>query len=115
MTQSPLDEKIYVSENEYLAERASYSASIHRHALSLLGMPVFIRLSIIVLIGLVATSARAADQAACLTRSEQRAAVASHQAIPLAQALKNRTRVRNGDVVRARLCRESDKLVYVLT
>ena len=78
-------------------------------------MPVFIRLSIIVLIGLVATSARAADQAACLTRSEQRAAVASHQAIPLAQALKNRTRVRNGDVVRARLCRESDKLVYVLT
>jgi len=78
-------------------------------------MPVFIRLSSIVLIGLGATSVRDADQAACLTRSEQRAAVASHQAIPLAQALKTRTRVRNGDVVRARLCRESDKLVYVLT
>jgi uncharacterized membrane protein YkoI len=79
-------------------------------------MPVFPRLSILILIGLMAASAHAADSPqACLSKSEQRAAVESHQAIPLAQAVKARTRVRHGDVVRARLCREGDKLVYVLT
>jgi uncharacterized membrane protein YkoI len=83
-------------------------------------MPVFPRLSTLILIGLIAgplaPSARAADSPeACLSKSEQRAAVASHEAIPLAKALKARTRVRHGDLVRARLCRDGDKLVYVLT
>jgi uncharacterized membrane protein YkoI len=79
-------------------------------------MPVFPKLSTLILIGLMAASAHAADgPTACLSKSEQRAAVASHEAIPLAKALKDRTRVRHGDLVRARLCREGDKLVYVLT
>jgi len=79
-------------------------------------MPVFPKLSTLILIGFMASSAYAGDgPGACLSKSEQRAAVASHTAIPLAKALKVRTRVRHGDLVRARLCRESDKLVYVLT
>jgi uncharacterized membrane protein YkoI len=79
-------------------------------------MPVFPRLSILILIGLMASSAHAAEGlASCLSKSEQRAAVASHEAVPLAKALKARTRVRHGELVRARLCREGDKLVYVLT
>jgi uncharacterized membrane protein YkoI len=79
-------------------------------------MPVFPKLATLILIGLMAASAHATDgPTACLSKSEQRAAVASHEAIPLAKALKDRTRVRHGDLVRARLCREGDKLVYVLT
>jgi uncharacterized membrane protein YkoI len=79
-------------------------------------MAIFPRLRIALLIGLMVCPAHAADAPeSCLSKSEQRAAVATHQAIPLAQALKTRTRVRHGDLVRARLCREGDKLVYVLT
>jgi len=80
-------------------------------------MPVFPRLSFVLLIGLAAFPAQAADVPghACLSKAEQRAAVASHKAIPLAKALKARTRVRHGDVVRAQLCQDGDKLVYVLT
>ena len=81
-------------------------------------MPVFPRLSFVLLIGLAASSAQAADipQHACLTKAEQRAAVASHKAIPLAQALKApRPRARHGEVVRARLCRNGDNLIYMLT
>jgi uncharacterized membrane protein YkoI len=79
-------------------------------------MPILPRLSAVALVGLIACSAQAADtQETCLSKSEQRAAVATHQAIPLATAVKARTRVRHGDVVRARLCRENGRLVYVLT
>ncbi len=81
-------------------------------------MSVFPRLQLaLLLVGLTTFAAQAADvsQQACLTKAEQRAAVAAHEAIPLAQALKTRKRVRHGDVVRARLCREGDQLVYVLT
>jgi uncharacterized membrane protein YkoI len=84
-------------------------------------MPVFPRLSFVLLIGLLiclaAFPAHAADVPghACLSKAEQRAAVASHKAIPLAKALKARTRGRHGDVVRARLCQDGDRLVYVLT
>ena len=78
-------------------------------------MPVFPRLSVLVLIGVTAVPAWAQSPQSCLSKAEQRAAVASHQAIPLSQALKNRTRVRHGEVLHARLCRDGDKLVYVLT
>jgi uncharacterized membrane protein YkoI len=80
-------------------------------------MPVFPRLSFVLLICLAAFPAQAADVPghACLSKAEQRAAVASHKAIPLAKALEARTRVRHGDVVRAQLCQDGDKLVYVLT
>ncbi len=81
-------------------------------------MPVLRRLSFALLFGLAAFSARAADapQHACLTKAEQRAAVASHSAIPLAKALKApRAHGRHAEVVRARLCHNGDKLVYMLT
>ncbi|MGC2641733.1 MAG: PepSY domain-containing protein, partial [Pseudolabrys sp.] len=52
----------------------------------------------------------------CLTRAEQRAAVVANRAISLAQAIKLLRQYRkHSEVVRARLCRRDDKLVYVLT
>lgn len=52
----------------------------------------------------------------CLSKAEQRAAVAAHRAIPLAEALKSpRIRAARAEIVRARLCRRGEGLVYVLT
>jgi hypothetical protein len=54
--------------------------------------------------------------AACLSKSEQRAAVASKSAMSLGDAIKSlRAHGRRAEVVRARLCRRDEKLVYVLT
>jgi len=81
-------------------------------------MPVFPKLTVVLLIGLLASAAQAADvqQHACLTKAEQRAAVASHKAISLAKAIKApRQHGRHAEVVRARLCHNGDKLFYVLT
>jgi uncharacterized membrane protein YkoI len=51
-----------------------------------------------------------------LTKAEQRAAVAASKAIRLTQAIKSlRSHGHHGDVVRARLCRHDETLVYVLT
>lgn len=89
-----------------------------RTLLGCLPMPVFPRLSSLLLFGLLASAAQATDvpPQACLTKAEQRAAVASHKAISLAQAIKApRQRARHGEVVRARLCHNGDKLYYVLT
>jgi uncharacterized membrane protein YkoI len=81
-------------------------------------MPVSRALSIILLTGLLAAPALAADppHKACLSKAEQRAAVAEHRAIPLAQAIKSlHAHGRRAELVRARLCRHGDGLVYVLT
>ena len=52
----------------------------------------------------------------CLNRTEQRAAVASHKAVPLAAAIKTlRERGHRPEVVRAALCNRGERLVYVLT
>ena len=52
----------------------------------------------------------------CLTRAEQRAAVAANKAVRLAQANKSaRNPGHRAEVVRARLCRHDEILVYVLT
>ena len=78
------------------------------------------RFTILVLLaGLFAAPARAADAPShdsCLTKAEQRAAVAANKAISLAQAIKYlREHRQYSEVVRARLCRHDQKLVYVLT
>lgn len=78
------------------------------------------RLAILVLsVALLAMPARAADAPShdsCLTKAEQRAAVAGNKAISLAQAIKLlREHRQYSEVVRARLCRHDQKLVYVLT
>src|SRR5215475_8242057 len=67
-------------------------------------------------IGLPAVAADAPHQESCLTRAEQRAAVDANRAISLAQAIKSLRQYRkHSEVVRARLCKRDEKLVYVLT
>jgi len=61
-------------------------------------------------------AADAPNQGSCLTRAEQRAAVAANQAISLGQAIKFlREQRKYSEVVRAHLCQRDGKLVYVLT
>lgn len=53
---------------------------------------------------------------ACLTKAEQRAAVAEKRAIPLAKAMQNRrAKGHFAELVRARLCQRDGRLVYTLT
>ena len=87
-------------------------------------MPVSRKFSSLILLGLavgapaLASSGMAADAAprTCLNKAEQRAAVASHQAVPLAQAIRSlHERGRRAEVVRAELCHRGGGLVYVLT
>jgi uncharacterized membrane protein YkoI len=57
--------------------------------------------------------AQAQERRQCLSRAEQRAAITDGVAIPLAkarQSIKGR-----GDLVRARLCHDSGRLIYLLT
>ena len=54
--------------------------------------------------------------AACLNKAEQRAAVAEHRAVPLAQAVKSlHAHGHRTELVRARLCQHGERLDYVLT
>ncbi len=81
-------------------------------------MPVSQPFSILLLSCLLVTPALAADrpQHACLSKAEQRAAVAEHRAIPLAQAVKAlHAHGRRAELVRARLCQHAGRLDYVLT
>ena len=81
-------------------------------------MPVSRLFPAVVALGLLAAPALAANppQSDCLNKAEQRAAVADKNAIPLARAIKTRREHgHQADLVRARLCRHGDKLVYVLT
>jgi uncharacterized membrane protein YkoI len=81
-------------------------------------MPVSRPVILTLLAGLLAAPALAADpqQHACLSKAEQRAAVAEHKAIPLAKAIKSRReKGHHAELVGARLCRHGDGLVYVLT
>jgi uncharacterized membrane protein YkoI len=61
--------------------------------------------------------AQAAEHArhSCLNKEAQREAVASRQAVALAQALRAARVKHKGELVRARLCRRPNGLVYVLT
>jgi len=82
-------------------------------------MPVSRLLPAILLLGNMGLSAMAAEASrhgSCLTKAEQRAAVDDHKAISLGQAIKSLRQYRkHSEVVRARLCRQNEKLVYVLT
>ena len=71
---------------------------------------------LLVALGTPATAADAPYAGSCLTKAEQRAAVAGNHAISMAQAIKSlREQRKHSEVVRAQLCRHDDKLVYVLT
>jgi uncharacterized membrane protein YkoI len=86
-------------------------------------MPVSRLFPAVALLGLLAVPALsvlalAADPPgrSCLSKAEQRAEVAAKKAIPLAQAIKSlRDHGHRADVVRARLCRRGETLVYLLT
>jgi uncharacterized membrane protein YkoI len=62
-----------------------------------------------------AGSAMAGELDGCLGPEQRRAAIVSRQAIPLGKVLRAAKAHLGGEVVRARLCREGDELVYVLT
>jgi len=62
-----------------------------------------------------AGSAVAGELDGCLSPEQRRAAIASRQAIPLGRALRAAKAHLGGEVVRARLCKEGNELVYVLT
>ncbi len=66
------------------------------------------------LILVMPTDAPAAERLRCLTRDQQRAAIADGRAVPLARAIRAVRRTPK-DVVRARLCEDSDRLIYLLT
>jgi uncharacterized membrane protein YkoI len=82
-------------------------------------MPAILRIVLLIALGLAASVAQAADppgRRACLTKAEQRAAVASRQAVPLTAAVKSAgEHIRRGELLRARLCHRGDGLVYELT
>jgi uncharacterized membrane protein YkoI len=81
-------------------------------------MPVSPRFLLVLCVGLFAAPGGAAELQphACLTKAEQRAAVAEHRAIPLAQAVKTlHARGHRAELVRAMLCRRGEGLAYVLT
>jgi len=65
------------------------------------------------LLAAVLTPAEAQERRQCLTRAEQRAAIVEGQAIPLAAA--RRMLRHRGELVRARLCHVSGRLIYLLT
>jgi hypothetical protein len=58
--------------------------------------------------------ARAAEPSHCFTGEEQRRAIAKGDAVPLAVVIRALHRAPR-DVVRARLCQEPERLVYMLT
>jgi len=81
-------------------------------------MPVLRHLILVLIACLFALPALAAElpQHACLSKAEQRAAVAEHRAIPLAEAVKIlHAHGHRAELVRARLCRHGEGLAYVLT
>jgi uncharacterized membrane protein YkoI len=67
------------------------------------------------LLAMLSLPAAAQEQPRCLSRAEQRAAIAAGQAISLATARQMLRQRMSGELVRARLCQESGRLVYRLT
>jgi uncharacterized membrane protein YkoI len=55
------------------------------------------------------------EQPRCLSRAEQRTAIADGQAIPLGVARRMLRQKMGGELVRARLCHETNRLIYLLT
>jgi len=59
--------------------------------------------------------AEAEPRMRCLTRDQQRTAITERRAVPLA-AVRKAVRARApGEMVRARLCQEPERLIYLLT
>jgi hypothetical protein len=63
---------------------------------------------------LMPLSGLAAEPAHCLTGAEERAALASGKAVPFAAVIRTLHRAPK-DIIGTRLCREGDRLIYLLT
>ena len=74
-------------------------------------MPAGIWLASAVTLAVLAADPVEADGPRCLTKEQQRAAIASGKAVRLGQAVKAVRR--RGEVVRARLCEGGTGLVYM--
>src|SRR5260370_10209444 len=62
----------------------------------------------------VPSNGLAAESLHCLTGDEQRAAIANGKTVPLATVIHTLHRAPK-DVIKAQLCQEPDRLIYVLT
>ncbi len=62
----------------------------------------------------VPSNGLAAESLHCLTGDEQRAAIANGKTVPLATVIHTLHRAPK-DVIKAQLCQESDRLIYMLT
>jgi uncharacterized membrane protein YkoI len=77
-----------------------------------------IPIAILVLVAPVlpmAAPASAAESVRCLSRNEQREAIKDGRAVSLAMAMHASRNRAPGELVRARLCLESGRLIYRLT
>jgi len=70
-------------------------------------------IALALMLAMLAAEPAAAAERHCLTKEQQRAAIASGKAVKLAVALK--AVKRRGEVVRARLCEDAERLIYMLT
>ena len=59
--------------------------------------------------------ASAAERLHCFSRNDQRTAIAEGRAVPLATAMRSLSNRGRGELVRARLCQDKERLVYQLT
>ena len=95
------------------------SCGIHRAIFKTAGMVRTLAIAVILAALPVAAMAAEKEARVCLGKTEQRAAISQSQAVTLAAAIRSaRGSVRGRgtrEVVRARLCRESNGLVYLLT
>src|SRR3954452_15039567 len=80
----------------------------------MIGLKLAVALALVVLVPTLA-AAQAQDRGRCLTRDQQRSALADGKAVPLAAALRNLRHRVPGEVVKARLCQDGDRLIYLLT
>src|SRR4051794_24412241 len=67
------------------------------------------------LVLMVLPPASAAERLHCFSRNDQRAAIADGRAVPLATAMRSLGNRGRGELVRARLCEDKERLVYQLT
>ena len=74
-----------------------------------------VALLLVVLGPLSVAPAEAEPRMRCLTRDQQRTAITERRAVPVA-AVRKAVRARApGEMVRARLCQEPERLIYLLT
>jgi uncharacterized membrane protein YkoI len=79
--------------------------------------PIRFFAAVLIVVALPGPAAAEEGRPSCLTRAEQRAAIAEGHAIPLATARRMLRQRMGGELVlvRARLCHDSGKLIYLLT